>query len=200
MIVPTGIATDSSTSSFFGDLVAKKRLTQLIDFENREGIFPGVHRSYKFCVLSLGAAERANFAFFLTNTAQLDETELCFSLTADQIARINPNTKSAPVFRSRADAELTAKLYSRAPVLIEERSVDQGGEVNAWGITFHTRVWHMAEDSHWFFSRKTLVDSNWHQKGAFWTRAAERCSPLYEGKMVHHFDHRWGTFEARTEM
>ena len=44
VIVPTGIATDSSTSAFFGDLIARNRLSALYDFENREGIFPGVHR------------------------------------------------------------------------------------------------------------------------------------------------------------
>ena len=32
-------------------------------------------------------------------------------LHASQIAAINPNTKTAPVFRSRADADLTAKIY-----------------------------------------------------------------------------------------
>ena len=117
VIVPTGIATDSSTSAFFGDLVSKKRLAQLIDFENREGIFPGVHRSFKFCVLAMGAAERANFAFFLTNATQLDEVERRFTLTADQIARINPNTKTAPVFRSslkRAYREINSERCLKA--------------------------------------------------------------------------------------
>ena len=39
VIVPTGIATDSSTSAFFGNLVARNRLTALYDFENRDGFF-----------------------------------------------------------------------------------------------------------------------------------------------------------------
>lgn len=199
VIVPTGIATDSSTSAFFGNLVSKKRLAGLTDFENREKLFPAVDSRMKFCVLAMGAAERANFAFFLTNATQLDEVERKFTLTADEIARINPNTKTAPVFRARADAELTAKLYGRAPVLIEERSADQGGDVNPWGITFHTRVWHMAEDSQWFLTREALVSSDWHGEGAFWKKDGERCAPLYEGKMVHLFDHRWGTFEGDDE-
>ena len=117
----------------------------LIDFENRDGIFPGVHRSYKFCLLTIGAAERADFSFFLTDAKQLEDAERKFSLTAEQIARINPNTKTAPVFRSRADAELTAKLYSRAPVLIEERPEEEGGDVNPWGLSFQTMGYlHMA--------------------------------------------------------
>jgi hypothetical protein len=116
VIVPTGIATDATTAPFFAHLVAKRRLARLVDFENREAIFPGVHRSYKFSLLTLGRNEAvARFAFFLTDPAQLAEPERNFTLSPEQIAAINPNTNTAPVFRSRADAELTAKIYSRAP-------------------------------------------------------------------------------------
>src|SRR5690606_10928345 len=57
VIVPTGIATDATTAPFFGALVSERRLARLVDFENREAIFPGVHRSYKFCLLTLGREE-----------------------------------------------------------------------------------------------------------------------------------------------
>lgn len=197
VIVPTGIATDSSTSAFFGDLVAKKRLAQLIDFENKDAIFPSVHRSYKFCVLAMGAADRAGFAFFLTNAVQLEETDRRFTLTAEQIARINPNTKTAPVFRSRADADLTAKLYEKAPVLIEERTVEQGGDVNPWGITFQT-LFHMSNDSGLFRTPPALEEEGWSRDGTDWAREigdhVERRVPLYEAKLIHHFDHRWATY------
>ncbi len=197
VIVPTGIATDSSTSAFFGDLVSKKRLAQLIDFENREKLFPAVDSRMKFCVLAMGEAERANFAFFLTNAMQLDEVERRFTLTAGQISRINPNTKTAPVFRSRADAELTAKLYGRAPVLIEERPSELGGDVNPWGITFQ-RMFDMSNDSGIFRDPQRLELEGWTRDGTDWVRDAassiERRVPLYEAKMVHHFDHRWATY------
>ena len=197
IIVPTGIATDSSTSAFFGDLISRKRLAGLIDFENRDAIFPGVHRSYKFCLLTIGAADRADFSFFLTNTKQLEESERKFSLTAEQIARINPNTKTAPVFRSRADAELTTKLYLKAPVLIEEHDPEDGGDVNPWGISFQ-RMFDMASDSEVFSSQQHLEQQGWTRNGTEWIREAAngvaRRVPLYEAKMLHHFDHRWATY------
>ena len=49
VIVPTGIATDDTTKHFFSDLVDQRSLVSLYDFENRLAVFPGVHRSYKFC-------------------------------------------------------------------------------------------------------------------------------------------------------
>jgi hypothetical protein len=39
-IVPTGIATDDTTKSFFQDLVEKRSLVSLFDFENRTLSFP----------------------------------------------------------------------------------------------------------------------------------------------------------------
>jgi hypothetical protein len=113
--VPTGIATDATTAPFFAHLVEKHRLARLVDFENRLGLFPAVHSAMKFTLLSLGREEKAaHFAFFLTAPAQLAEPERNFTLSPAEIAAINPNTKTAPVFRSRADAELTARIYRNA--------------------------------------------------------------------------------------
>ncbi|SCB39942.1 Eco57I restriction-modification methylase domain-containing protein [Rhizobium multihospitium] len=200
VIVPTGIATDSSTSLFFGNLVTHQRLVQLIDFENREAIFPSVHRSYKFSILSMGSADRASFAFFLTNTAQFAEDERRFTLTPDEIARINPNTKTAPVFRSLADADLTAKLYARTPVLIQERSQGSGVDINPWGISFRQGLFNMTSESSFFRTPMQMEVDGWQRDGANWMRESaigvERRVPLYEAKMIHHFDHRWATYGA----
>ena len=77
MIVPTGIATDHSTKAFFDEVATKEMLVSLYDFENREAVFSGVHRSYKFCLLTLTGADRlspqAEFAFFLYQAEQLGE-------------------------------------------------------------------------------------------------------------------------------
>jgi hypothetical protein len=177
VIVPTGIATDATTAPFFGALISDRRLVQLIDFENREGLFPAVDSRMKFCLLTIGhEAGEAGFAFFLTGARQLAESERRFTLSADDIARINPNTKTAPVFRSRADAELNAKIYTRVPVLIDET---KGKDGNTWGVTISTRLWHMAEDSAWFLTQPT-----------------DDSLPLYEAKMIHQFDHRFSSFES----
>jgi hypothetical protein len=191
VIVPTGIATDNSTSVFFGELVTKKRLVQLLDFENRERLFPTVDSRVKFCVLSMGLSERANFAFFLTNTRQLDDPERRFTLSAEQIARINPNTKTAPVFRSRADAELTVKIYSKTPVLFQEHAESA---VDPWRFSYQTKMFDMTDANYLFSSAEQLRSSDWNRDGNFWQKGLEKQVPLYEAKMIHHFDHRWATY------
>ena len=171
-IVPTGIATDDSTKAFFAGLTQTGRLASLYDIENREAIFPSVHRSYKFCLLTLGRAEAAEFVCFATQTNQLADPRRRFTLTPDEFRLINPNTLTCPVFRSERDAALTKKLYRAAPVLIAEGSP----EANPWGIRFMAMI-HMSNDSHLF------KDS-----------PAPGLLPLYEAKMIHHFDHRWASY------
>lgn len=193
VIVPTGIATDSSTSAFFGWLIDQHRLARLIDFENRRGIFPGVHKSYKFSVLALASSDEAEFAFYLLDPADLENDERQFTLTPAQIARINPNTKTAPIFRSRTDADLTAKIFDRVPVLIREAE-DENDEENPWGLSFQ-RMFDMSNDSSLFQGADDLAAEGWWREGPDWVSDdGARYVPLYEAKMIHHFDHRWATY------
>src|SRR5262249_44929328 len=127
VIVPTGIATDATTAPFFAHLVTAGRLGALLSFENEEMVFPGVHHSMKFCLLIVKPTSDsmpATFVFFARQAADLLDTERRFALSTDDIARINPNTLTAPVFRSRIDAELVTKMYARVPVLIDETNAD----------------------------------------------------------------------------
>ena len=198
IILPTGIATDTTTAPLFEALITRNLLIQLTSFENEEFIFPSVHHSFRFCLLAIGQREQVNpnFCFFLRSVGQLQEIERVFTLSPAQIIRINPNSKTAAVFRSKADAELTAKIYDRVPVLINE---SRGIEGNPWEATFHTRIWHMTEDSQWFRTAEQLRQMNFDRSGNIWTPPGggptkERYIPLYEAKMVHQFDHRWSTY------
>jgi hypothetical protein len=56
-VLPSGIATDKTTSQFFADLVAKQSLVSLYSFDNHDGIFPAVKRSTRFCLLTLRARQ-----------------------------------------------------------------------------------------------------------------------------------------------
>jgi type I restriction-modification system DNA methylase subunit len=183
IIVPTGIATDATTAPFFAALVEKKQLVRLVSFENESFIFPSVHHSFRFCLLTLASTVKDNpeFYFFLRDTAQLAEAERRFSLSPNQIAQINPNTKTAPVFRSRTDAELAAKVYKNVPVLINE---SRGREGNAWNLSFLT-MYHMSNDSNLFLTAEQLNH-----------KEEQDYAPLYEAKMIHLFDHRWATYDG----
>jgi hypothetical protein len=181
VIVPSGICTDNSTQSLFREMVKTHRLESLYDFENRKPIFPSVDSRFKFCLLSLGHADSADFAFFLHDIPQLADKRRHFTLSAEDFALINPNTLTCPIFRSQYDAELTKKLYRRTGILWRDDDGGAGAEppsvCNPWGIRFWT-MFHMANDS-----------------GLFRTEPGEDRLPLYEAKMIGQFDHRSSAFD-----
>lgn len=183
-IVPTGIATDDSTKTYFGHITQSKRLVSLYDIENRDKLFPAVDSRVKFCLLTLGASEQAEFVCFATQVSQLADERRRFTLTPEDFRLINPNTLTCPVFRSKRDAELTKKLYRAAPVLIYEANAEDNsanaGELpaeNPWGITFSQGLFNMTSASHLFKDEES-----------------PNHLPLYEAKLIHHFDHRWATY------
>ena len=198
LVLPTGIATDSFNQYFFADLVANRSLVSLYDFENREGVFPSVHRSYKFCLLTLSGADRpcpeAKFGFFLHQPEQLGEKERRFTLSAEDFALFNPNTRTCPIFRTRRDMEIARKMYRRAGVFLKEASNGEQ-EVNPWGVAFQL-MFMMNTDSHLFRTHEELVDAGWELRGNVFTRDGEQYLPLYEAKLFHQYDHRFATFEG----
>src|SRR5690606_24055674 len=104
------------------------------------------------------------FTFFATRTEHLADERRRFTLSPEDIALINPNTKTCPVFRSQADAELTKKIYRRVPVLIDEA---RGGRGNPWGIGFMT-MFHMSNDSGLFRTHAQLRDALGALDGMEW--------------------------------
>jgi len=180
-IVPTGIATDDTAKDYFAAITRQGRLVSLYDFENSSGIFPAVHRSFKFSLITLGNAPAAEFVCYATQVSHLAEPQRRFTLTPDEFRLINPNTGTCPIFRSQWDAVLTKKLYRAAPVLIREAQVEGEADVNPWGIRFSQGLFNMTSDSGLF-----------HDTPA--TSGCEVRLPLYEAKMIHQFDHRWATY------
>ncbi|WP_457027846.1 Eco57I restriction-modification methylase domain-containing protein [Kitasatospora sp. P5_F3] len=188
-IIPTAIATGAGAQHLFSDFTRRGAITSLYDFENRKPLFVGVHSSYKFCLFSLAGRDlhepAAKFAFFLEETTDLDDTDRVFALSPDEIIFINPNTGTLPIFRTRRDADLTAAIYRRIPVLWNEG--EKHG--NPWGISFK-RLFDMTDDSDLFRKWEELESEGWELHGNVFMRGGQRMLPLYEAKMADFFNHR----------
>ncbi len=191
LLTPSGIASDKTASRFFKGVATEGRLKALYDFENKKVFFPDIHASFKFCVFVASPSpisSDARCAFFLHSVSELDDSERCFPLTATDFARVNPNTGTAPIFRSRRDAELTTTIYKRLPILVDHSSDE---EVKAWPVKY-TRMFDMTNDSGLFRTRKELEEQEgaWPTGGNQYDSPSGEWVPLYEGKIVQAFDHR----------
>ena len=191
LLTPSGIYADKTAARFFQSVSTSGRVGGLFDFENRKIFFKDVHASFKFCVLVFGGEERrfdeTECAFFLHGTDAIKDPERCFPLAPDDFARVNPNTGTAPVFRTRRDAEITRRIYERHPVLVDR---SQREEHRVWPVRYKT-MFHMANDSDHFRTAPELQAEGYYPvQGNRWKRGNEIYVPLYEGKMVQAFDHR----------
>ncbi len=200
LLTPSGIASDKTAARFFKGVATEGRLKALYDFENKKVFFPEVHASFKFCVFVASPSpigEAAACAFYLHSVAELDYPERCFPLTAEAFARVNPNTGTAPIFRTRRDADLTTAIYGRLPVLVDRSS---GEAVKAWPVKYAT-MFHMTNASGLFRTRAELDE----REGAYpiggnrFASPAGEWVPLYVGRMIHLFDHRAASVEVNAE-
>ncbi len=191
IILPIGIATDNTNKDFFATLVDQQSIAKFIGFENEDFIFPSVHNEFKFCALTISGnkkkIEAADFIFFCRRFEQIKQSGRHFLLTREDLALINPNTKTSPIFRTRADFELTKKIYNSVPVFVNENA-----DINSWMVRFAT-MFHMSNDSGLFRTQEHLSQDGYELKGNYYHQGSDIYLPLIEAKMIWQFDHRFAS-------
>lgn len=198
-LVPTGIATDKTTSKFFRSIASSGNLKCLHDFENHKKLFSAVHSQFKFCAFVVGKDrffETTACSFFSHSVDDVFDGEKAFSLTAGDFLRMNPNTGTMPIFRTKRDADLTMDIYERLPVLGEH---SPNGTVFSFSVKYH-RMFDVANDSDKFHSSEQLkfMEKAWPGKGSMWESKKGKWLPLYTGRMFHQYDHRFASAATKS--
>jgi hypothetical protein len=198
VITPTSLATDSFTQSFFQSLVRTGSLVSLLGFENEAFVFPGIHHATKFCLLTLAGASRtaeaSTFVFFARSVSDLADDNRRFTLDLASIDLLNPNTGTAPIFRTKRDADISSRIYKRIPILVREAEPSR----NDWRVEFQL-MFMMNTASHLFRTASECAELGAGLHGNLWRTADTTWLPLYEGKMVFQYEHRYGTYTGQTQ-
>lgn len=195
LLVPSGIAADKSAAAFFRSVATTGRLGALFDFENRrtrlglEPFFPAVDSRFKFAALVAGGKSRrfaaADCAFFAQSAGEAEGGAL--TLTPADFAAVNPNTATAPVFRSARDAAITLDIYRRLPVLADRRTAPPA---QIWPLRY-VRMFDTTNDSGKFRTEAELEAAGAYRVAANrWKKGAAAWVPLMVGRTIYHFDHR----------
>ncbi|MFQ5677650.1 MAG: Eco57I restriction-modification methylase domain-containing protein, partial [bacterium] len=170
IVIPSGIYTDLGSKQLREMAFNQNKITGLFGFENRKEIFEGVHRSYKFVVFTFekgGKTEAFPAAFMRHDVAELAHfpQQGSIAISVDLIRRLSPDSLSIMEFKSPLDIQIAEKML-RFPLL--------GDEIDGtWNLKL-TREFDMTNDS-----------------DLFKTQPGAGRLPLYEGKMIHQFDHRF---------
>ena len=198
IIVPTGIATDQTTSPFFRDLIEQRRLDSLLDFVTNPEFWQAIgHGRMRFSLLTVAGSSTVirhpEFATLTKHPSHLPPRGHRIRVSASDLLLVNPNTGTCPMFQTQRDAEITIGIYNRVPVLWRDDP-----EENPWGLSFMT-MFHMANDSGMFRTREQLEPYGWTLTGNAFARNGQEMLPLYEAKLIHHFDHRLACYSKRPE-
>jgi len=170
LVIPSGIYTDLGAKKLREMLFEQTEITGLFCFENRKTIFEGVHRSFKFVILSFtkgGITEEFPTAFM-----RLDVNDLLdfpkpedIHLDIELIKKLSPDSLSIMEFKEERDIVIAKKML-QFPLLGEKIE-------GKWNLKL-TSEFHMTNDSN-----------------LFKTETAKGRLPLYEGKMIHQYTHQF---------
>lgn len=172
-VLPTGIVLDNNNKDLYFYLIKNNKIDTVIDYENRKGLFPDVHRMYRFCLfVTVGKNGKNQYKFYQTEPSQEGEF---VKITLEDIEAINPNTKTCPSFRNQQDYLLAQKIYKKWGVLQNETYPEK----NTWDVRIRT-PFNMSNDSGMFKPYD------------------EELLPLYEAKYIYHFNHRYCNWNGIT--
>lgn len=169
-VLPSAIMFEEGSKNLRKHILQEKTLQLFYSFENREGIFPDVHRSYKFALMKVHnhcppPQHIIRTMFYQSNVNSIYDSKNIIPLDLDLITSLSPEHLALPELRGAEALSILSKCYRAFPSL-SLRWLDFRFELN------------MTNDKCIF---KELKDSD-----------KEGYLPLYEGKMIHQFDCHFG--------
>ena len=171
IVIPSGIYTDLGARQLRELLFEKTQVTGLFCFENRKLVFEGVDSRFKFVVLTYekgGETHSFPATFMRHDVAELERFPRrgALELSVELIRRLSPSSLSVMEFKDETDVSNTKKML-QSPLLGARPKIQ-------WHFAL-TNEFHMTNDSF-----------------LFRTRPDDNCWPLYEGKMIHQYTHKFG--------
>ncbi|WP_338504441.1 hypothetical protein V6R86_10735 [Sphingomonas kaistensis] len=196
LLTPIGIGMDKTNAPYISAIAESKQLKAFISFENRrQWLFKDVHAEDQPTVLIASNNGRSFDSFrYAVKLHALPEPDDTFELSAPMLLALNPNTGTIPVLRSKRDAKLTAEVYKRVDVFVRKSGQ---GERSDWACDYAT-MFHMTNDSDAFATLEELKEQHgaWSTGGSRFESAEGAWLPLYEGKSVQLFNHRYASIET----
>ena len=192
LLVPSGFQTDEGCADLRRWFITEHRLDELTSFENkgwrevddsgeekRKQIFPDVHPQFKFgffkLVSSVAPLPGHTFAgrFYLHDPKEVFNQPIKYGV--EMIRRFSPQNLSVMEFRSQEDYVIAGKIRAEHELLGDR------------GYRFRREL-HPADDVEFYIKDPAR-------------KLGKGEAPIYEGKMIHQFDARFGprTYHAADE-
>jgi hypothetical protein len=188
LVVPASFYQSDSAAGLRHLFLLQGEFEELLCFENRDKTFP-IHSMFKYVlfVWQRGGAPGVRRARFNLPSAGLlrELSEPCVtdpSMTTAWVLGVSGERLILPELRDRREQELYGRLHAAHPAL--------GDRHQNWNVDF-VRELDMTNDRDAFVELSELVDMGASTSdGTVWEHPdGRRFVPLYEGRLVHQFDH-----------
>lgn len=194
LILKSGIVNAQDNNLFFSNLVENSQIVSIVDFINKQKLFPAVVANERFCFFVVtGGAEyqhEATFSFGLEAVTEIDYSK-ALRMKSRELALLNPNDVSVPPITSTKDKRLLVHIHDRIGVLVNEKLGENSHQV------IYSRG-HLNSSTHSrLFSKnryEILRDQNLIDDKDEWDETKIRS--LIEGKLMALYNHRFGTFQG----
>ncbi|UCE12916.1 MAG: Eco57I restriction-modification methylase domain-containing protein [Candidatus Heimdallarchaeota archaeon] len=168
IIIPSGFHTDAGTKGLRRLLFEKNEVKELYSFENKKGIFPTIHRSFKFDLLIfkkvIKKTRKFKAAFMLRDSKVLKRiNSQALSIDWEVNKHLSPSSWSILEFKTNRDIEIANRMY-------QHQTIGTDFE-DSWNVCF-TREFDMTLDSDLF---------NEDNQGLV----------IFEGKMIEQYTHQF---------
>lgn len=191
MVIKTGMMLSPTWAEFSSYLIDNDRIDSAFDFRNWNGWFPeiGYHERFTLLTMKKGRQKRDIFlGYYLDEIAEIRGEEKTFTITRDEAVRLNPITKTVPAFESKQHKACVMAVYDRFPILADKLS--------EWNVHYSTGL-HMAAEADKLKDYEELSTEGFKpNEFMMMKKLGENFVPLYEGKFIHQFDHRFASFEG----
>lgn len=187
MLIPSALQRAAGAAELRKRLLDDGSFELWLDFINSRALFD-IHRMFRFslAVWRQGVSRGiSRISFGLTN---VDEARTALDsgpvlLSSDYLASVSPMRRTIPEVRTRAEADLYARLHGLFPPL------EQAGAPDEWNVRFRREV-DMTNDARLFIPRLRAIEEGAVRRtdGAWVHPGRGVLLPVYEGRMVHQFD------------
>lgn len=169
-VLPSALMFEEGSTILRKHIFTHYQMPFFYSFENRNGIFPDVHSSYKFALMQLvnrtpgsGPLSIIDTAFYVLDTAELTDPARHVPYSLPTLKALSPQHWALMELRNGTDLPLLQKCYAAYPALSPQ-----------W-LDFRREL-HLTDD-----------------KDLFIETAAPGLLPLFEGKMIWQYSHMLDT-------
>ncbi|KKM06422.1 hypothetical protein LCGC14_1744140, partial [marine sediment metagenome] len=217
IIAPTGIIMNYYMQDLFKSFVENRSIISIFDFSNRKKIF-NIDSHFRFCLLTLGGKKinkeiipmtfytlfpekiQEPLSLIYENKGKLKDVldslpddHILIPLKRNDIELFNPNTLTCPSLKSKKDLELLRNLYKEGDIIIKRNNNEI---INHLDIEFKV-LFNISSDSELYKTENQLSALGAYpleeeSKGGIWVDSEGiKYYPLYSGKMIWQYDHRY---------